>query len=148
MTNYWRIGEVLIQKKLIDWRQLEEALTEQQRTREFVGEILVRKKYIPRFLLFKALAERHSMPFIDLSNIFIDPQAIQKIPRSVALKYNVIPVEIEGDILIVGINDPLTELPEKELAELAKVSAIKTVLCTPEAVSKAIAENYTARKES
>lgn len=142
MTNHWHIGEILIQKKLIDWRQLEEALSEQKRTKELVGEVLVRKQYIPRFLLFKALAERHAIPFIDLSCIFIDPQAIQRIPKSIVLKYHIIPIEIQETTLIVGIHDPLAVLPEKEISELAKVSEIKTVLCTPEAVAKAIEENY------
>ena len=66
MAN-WHIGEILIQKRLIDWEQLNEALSEQKLTRESVGEILVRKQRIPRFLLYKALAERHAMPFADLS---------------------------------------------------------------------------------
>jgi hypothetical protein len=51
----WHIGEILIQKRLIDWKQLEDALTEQKRTHEFVGEVLVRKQYVPKFLLFKAV---------------------------------------------------------------------------------------------
>ena len=50
--KHWHIGEILIQKKLIDWKQLEEALDEQKQTRESVGEVLVRKQYIPKFLLF------------------------------------------------------------------------------------------------
>lgn len=52
--NQWHIGEILIQKKLIDWKQLEEALNEQKRTHEFV-EVLVRKQYVPKYLLFRRL---------------------------------------------------------------------------------------------
>lgn len=140
--KYWHIGEVLIQKKLINWQQLEEALIEQKRTKEFVGEVLVRKQYVPRFLLYKALAERHAIPFVDLSHIFIDPEAIQRIPQSIASKYKLIPIEIQDRTLVVGVSSPLTTLPEQEIAELAKVSKIKTVLCTPEAVSAAIQEHY------
>lgn len=145
--NHWRIGEVLIQKKLIDWQQLEDALTEQQRTREFIGEVLVRKQYIPRFLLFRALAEQHAIPFVDLPGVFIDPLAVQRVPRSIALKYNIIPIEIQGEMLIVGVNDPLTVFPEKEVAEIAKVSQIKKVLCMPDAISKALNEHYGSPSE-
>ena len=142
MTNPWHIGEILVQKKLIDWKQLEDALNEQKRTKEFVGEVLVRKQYVPRFLLFKALAERHAIPFVDLSNIFIDSKAVQRIPQSIALKYGVVPIEIQEGTLVLGIDNPMTVLPEKEITELAKVAEIKTVLCTPEAVSRAIEANY------
>jgi len=140
--NQWHIGEILIQKKLIDWKQLETALNEQKRTKEFVGEVLVRKQYVPRFLLFKALAERHAIPFVDLTHIFIDARAVQRIPKSIALKYKLIPIEIQEKTLIVGISNPLQVLPEKEIAELAQVAVIKTVLCTPDAVTAAIETNY------
>lgn len=140
--SHWHIGEILIQKKLIDWKQLEDALTEQKRTHEFVGEVLVRKQYIPRFLLFKALAERHSIPFVDLSHIFIDPGAVDKVPESVARKYGIMPIEVQGNTLVIGINDPVAVIPFEEVAALARVGEVKTVLCTPEAVEKAIAAHY------
>ena len=144
--NQWHIGEILIQKKLINWKQLEDALVEQKRTHEFVGEVLVRKQYIPRFLLFKALAERHAMPFADLAHIFIDPSAVERVPKSVAVKYGFIPIEIQDGTMIIGISDPCAILPNAEIAELAKVSEIKTVLCTPDAVVAAIGQNYDGQK--
>ena len=138
----WHIGEILIQKKLIDWKQLEDALVEQKRTHEFVGEVLVRKQCVPKFLLFKALAERHAMPFVDLSHVFIDPRVVERVPRSVAVKYGFIPIEMQNGTLVIGIGDPRAVLPEVEIAELAGVSQIKTVLCTSEAVAIAIHQNY------
>jgi len=140
----WHIGEILIQKKLIDWDQLDEALSEQKKTREFVGEVLVRKQYVPRFLLFKALAERHAMPFVDLAHVFIDPRAVERVPRSVAFKYGFIPIEMRDGALIIGLSDPRAVLPEPEIAALAGVSTIKTVLCTPDAVTAAIGQHYGA----
>ena len=138
----WHIGEILIRKKLIDWEQLEDALNEQKRTHEFVGEVLTRKQYVPKFLLFKALAERHAMPFVDLSCVFIDPRAIERVPKSVAVKYGFVPIEIQRDVLVIGTGDPCTVLPEAEIAALAKVSNIKAVLCTPDAVAIAIGQHY------
>ncbi len=143
--NQWHIGEILIQKKLIDWKQLEDALAEQKRTKEFVGEVLVRKQYVPRFLFFKALAERHAIPFADLSHIFVDARAVQRVPKSVAVKYQLVPIEIQDHTLVVGISNPLQVLPEKEIAELAQVTKIRTVLCTPDAVAAAIESNYGER---
>lgn len=140
--SQWRIGEVLVQKKLINWDQLEEALAEQKRTHEFVGEILVRKQFIPRFLLFKALAVRHGIPFADLSHIHIDSGAVDRIPKSVALKYSIMPIELRGNTLVIGVCDPVKGIPEAEIAALAKVGEVKAVLCTPEAVNTAIEANY------
>ena len=138
----WHIGEILIQKRLIDWKQLEDALNEQKRTQELLGEVLVRKQYIPRFLLFKALAERHAMPFVDLVHVFIDPRAVERVPKSVAVKYGFVPIEMKDGTLVVGISDPCVILPEAEIAELARASKIKMVLCTPDAVATAIDQHY------
>jgi type IV pilus assembly protein PilB len=138
----WHIGEILVQKKLIDWKQLEEALDEQKQTRESVGEVLVRKQYLPKFLLFKALAERHAMPFVDLACVFIDPRTVERVPRSVAVKYGFMPIEMRDGAMVVGVRDPRAELPHQEIAAMAKVSGIKTVLCTPDAVNTAITQNY------
>ncbi len=138
----WHIGEILIQKKLINWQQLEEALNDQKRTQEFVGEVLVRKKFISRYLLFKALAERHAMPFVDLSHVFIDSRIVGRVPRSVAVKYGFVPIEMQDGMMVIGISDPYSPLPRVEIAELAGVSGIKTVLCTPDAVAVAIDQHY------
>jgi hypothetical protein len=138
----WHIGEILIQKRLIDWKQLEDALSEQKRTHEFVGEVLVRKQYVPKFLLFKALAERHAMLFVDLSHVFIDPCTVKRVPRSIAVKFGFIPIEMRDDVMVLGIGDPCADLPKAEIAELARVSSIKTVLCSPDAVAVAIERNY------
>ena len=138
----WHIGEVLIQKKLIHWAQLDDALSEQKRTHEFVGEVLVRKRYIPKFLLFKALAERHAMPFVDLTHVFIDPRAVERVPKSVAVKYGFIPIEMQDSTLVVGIGDPRAALPDAEIAGLAGVLKITSVLCTPDAVTAAINQYY------
>jgi hypothetical protein len=93
-------------------------------------------------LLFKALAERHAMPFVDLAHVLIDPRAVERVPRSVAAKYGFVPIEIQESILVVGVSDPAAALPDAEIAELAGVSGIKTVLCTPDAVALAIDQQY------
>lgn len=138
----WRIGEILVQKKWIDWWQLQEALEEQQRTKEYTGSVLVRKGYLSNFLLHQALAEQFHIRFVDLPKTRINPQAIEKIPRSIAQKYSLIPIELHGDVLQVGISNPLNTWPESELKQLAGVKEIKTVLCMPADIQKAIEEQY------
>ena len=113
--------------------------------RSYVGEVLVRKQYIPKFLLFKALAERHAMPFVDLSHVFIDARAVERVPKSVAVKFAFIPIELQNDTLVLGVSDPFGALPAAEIAELAGVTGVKTVLCTPGAVASAIDLNYGAQ---
>ena len=87
----WHIGEILIQKKLISWEQLQDALSEQRVTKEFTGQILVRKRYVSELLLDKALAEQHKIRHVPLKHTKINPKAVAGVPKSIAEKYNIIP---------------------------------------------------------
>lgn len=138
----WRIGELLVQKKLVTWEQLQEVLEEQKTTKEFTGEILVRKGYLSQALLYKTLAEQYNIRFIDLKRIQINVKAVELIPRSVAEKYCIIPIEIRGDILLIGISNPLNVWPEVELKRLTKINDIRTVLCLPKDIEDAIQQSY------
>lgn len=138
----WRIGEILIQKKWITWEQLQDALGEHQRTKDYTGAILVRKGYISNFLLYRALAEQFHMRFVDLERTRINPKAVERIPRSIAVKYTLMPIELHNNTLQMAITNPLSAWPETELKELAKVQEIRAVLCLPSHVEKAILEHY------
>ena len=143
-----RIGEILIQKKWVSPQELETALEEQRNTKELVGEILVRKKILSQQLLYKALAEQQRIRFVDLKRIKINPKAVELIPREVAEKYALMPIEISGHSLTVGISNPLNTWPDAELKSLTKMKEIRTVLCLPDAVQQALQEHYKSSKVS
>ena len=138
----WRIGEILIQKKLISWDQLNDVLEEQQRTRELTGEILIRKGYISRPLLYRTLAEQHGLAFLDLDRVHINPGAVEKIPKSIAVKFNILPLDLVEEILILGISNPVQSLPTKELMELAGAKTVRLALCLPDDIRRSIAKYY------
>lgn len=139
---FWRIGEILVQKKLISWEQLEEVLAEQKRTKEFTGEILIRKGYVPAVFLYKALADQYEMRFVDLKRTYINPKAVELLPRSICEKYTLFPIEKGQESLIIGISNPLNTWPEMEIKQLAKIDKIETVLCLPTHIQQAIEEHY------
>ena len=138
----WHIGEILIQKKLITWDQLNRALEEQKKTRELTGEILVRNGFVSRKLLFKALADQHHMPFVDLRRVKINPAAVALLPKSVAQTYLIMPVELCADTLTVAVSNPVQLWPEADLKQITRMRELSRVLCLPEDVSQAIAEYY------
>lgn len=138
----WHIGELLIQKKLISWEQLEDVLQEQKQTKELTGELLVRKKYISQGLLYKTLADQYAMRYIDLKKTKINPRAVEIVPQSIAEKYLLMPVEVSNDSLVIAISSPLNVWPEAELKKLTAIREIKAILSLPEDIKAAIQENY------
>ena len=142
----WHIGELLVQKKLISWEQLEDVLQEQKQTKELTGEMLVRKKYLSQGLLYKTLADQYSMRYVDLKKTKINPRAVEIVPQSIAEKFLLMPIEVSSDSLVIAISSPLNVWPEAELKKLTSMRDIKAVLSLPEDITNAIKENYASPK--
>lgn len=142
MVIRWRIGEILIQKKLITWDELGDGLKEQTKTREFIGEILVRKGRISKSLLYRGLAEQFNMKYVDLRRTMVNDKALACMPKSIAEKYNIFPLEMQDNMLIMALSDPLQAWPEDDVRNLAQVKSIQKVLSLPEDVKNAIGEYY------
>lgn len=144
----WRIGELLIQKKLITWEQLEFVLQEQQKTREMTGELLIRHGFITPQRLYSALAEQHQIQFVDLQKTHISAEALVRVPYQFAKQYKVMPIEFHYGELVVGVPTPLHVWPENELTHNSDVQVIRKVLCIPEVIDQIMEENYSGIAES
>ena len=105
-----RLGEMLVEEKLITVQQLEDALKEQQKSGELIGKILVKRRYLKEEELLESLSRQLNVPFIRLSDIVIDRQVIKKVPAKFVWHYKIIPVEYAGGKLTVATSDPLRSL--------------------------------------
>ena len=138
----WRIGEVLVREKLISWAQLEEALDEQCRTKELTGMILIRKGFISRGLLYRCLAKQSRMRFVDLERTHVNPEALAKVPASMARRCGILPVEICDGLLTIAVPGPFHVWPDGELKEAAGVSEVCAVLVLPDDIERAMTQYY------
>lgn len=125
----WRIGEILVRKKLITWEQLEEALAEQSVSHKMTGQILIDKGYVTPTLFQMALAEQYELKFVDLRRTRINPKAQEMIPQEMAEKFQIIGLECTPTTLIVGIYNPITNVPEAEIKQLTGRLEVQKVLC-------------------
>jgi type II secretory ATPase GspE/PulE/Tfp pilus assembly ATPase PilB-like protein len=64
------------------------------------------------------LAERSGLPFDDLSEYRGDPELFRQIPVDVMIRYQFVPVERDGDVVVVVMTDPSNVLAVDEV-ELA-----------------------------
>jgi len=142
----WHIGEILVRKKLISWEQLEDALKEQARTHSSLGDILVRRRWISKTLLYGALAKQLDMRFVDPARIHIHPRAAEALPGHIAVKYQLLPIDIRDNVLYLGIAHPQEPWPQAEIRKIAQVQKIETVLCLPEDIHAFLQKIYPYKK--
>lgn len=101
-----RLGEVLVDEGIVDPQQLELSLQEQKRTGELLGNVLVRLGIVTRKDLSRAMAYSSDLPFVDLKQTHIDPNAIKVVHKEWAKRYNLIPFGLHDDILQVAMDNP------------------------------------------
>ena len=101
-----KIGEILVDEKLITEEQLFDALETQRLTGQKVGQILVDKGFIKESVLYKALADKLGCKYVDLENYEINTNVVTKISQSLAQKHKAVPINIENNKLIVAMSEP------------------------------------------
>ena len=138
-----RIGEILIEKKLITREQLQDALVEQRGTNEFLGAILVRRGLITNEELSQVLAEQFGLGFVKLKDVSsgIDFSLARNCPSSLILEKKCFPLYSDIDSVTVAIVDPLNakvmSAAEREMAPLK----VRFVLMTPQDLGR-LADTY------
>ena len=101
-----KIGEILIEEKLITEEQLSEALETQRLTGQKVGQILIDKGFIKENVLYKVLADKLGCKYVDLENYEINANVVTKISQTLAQKHKAVPIDIENNKLKVAMSEP------------------------------------------
>jgi len=138
-----KIGELLLEKKIITAEQLAIGLKAQETEKRFIGNILVEKGWISYEQLLTILSEQYHIPFIRLANAEIAREAIDAVPLKVAIRHRVMPIRLDGIKLTVAIANPqdVRMLDELRLA-LHQKYTIEIVLSTEQDIHKAIEKRY------
>lgn len=115
-----RLGDVLVQQRLISQEQLQQTLALQRQTGKKVGRLLIESGVITEELLTKALARQLRIPFVNLKTFPLHPDVVKQLPESVARRFRALVLEDQGDTLLVALADPLDLFAFDELTRLLK----------------------------
>ena len=113
-----RIGDLLVERKLISQDQLQEALVTQQRTGVKLGFALVELGFIEEDTLLNTLAKQLQIPFIELQSYDCDPEKVRLLPEMHARRFRAIILEKRSQTLLVGMADPQNIFAYDELQAL------------------------------
>ena len=141
------ITDILLSKKMITKKQLDEVLREQKSTGAPVQKILLSKGFVTSEGLAQALAHQMEIPYVKLSDQKIDPQVIKMLPEDVARQHKAIPVKIEEDSLCVAFVSPLN-LPARDEIKLITGYRILPMVATEKEVERAINQYYKVEETS
>ena len=91
-----QLGQILIAKGILSEDQLRIALLEQMKSNQPVGKLLVSLGFVSEATLRDALSESLGKQSIDLSNAIIDPSALKLVPRDLAKRHLLLPLDFDA----------------------------------------------------
>ncbi|MES2739878.1 MAG: GspE/PulE family protein [Pseudomonadota bacterium] len=115
-----RLGEILVQQKLLSEEQLGLALTEQKRTGRKLGRVFVENGYVTEEQISGALAKQLDIPYINLKFYNITPDIVRLLPETQARRFRALVLEDRRGALLIGMSDPTDLFAYDEIARLVK----------------------------
>ncbi len=116
----FRLGEVLIQQKLLTEEQLMMALGEQKKSGRKLGRVLVENSFVTEEGIAEAVARQLQIPFINLKFYNVNSELVNKLPETQARRFRALVLEDRGSSLLVGMGDPSDLFAYDELARVLK----------------------------
>ena len=119
-----KLGEVLRERRHISGEVLDSAIEEQKRKLGRLGELLLHKGAVQKDALVAALEEVTGASYVDASTAKVDPEVLELVPRELAQRHGVLPLERKGKTLVVVMADPqnLHVLDELRFATGSEIS--------------------------
>ena len=104
------LGTLVYRSGLLSADQIESALAESERIGKRLGEVLIDSKMIDERDLGRLLAGQKGLPFLDLGQTQIEPAATDLLPAASARIYCALPLTIDDGKPIVAVSDPTNGL--------------------------------------
>jgi len=117
-----RIGDLLVEHKVISEAQLNAALGDQKNSGRKLGRVLIENGYIEEDKFLDFLSRQLQIPHIDLKIYKFNPDTVRLLPETLARRYRALLLNDGPDGLLVGMADPTDIFGYDELS--------RTLRCT------------------
>ncbi|RJG01261.1 GspE/PulE family protein [Noviherbaspirillum sedimenti] len=115
-----RLGELLVQQKLISEEQLTFSLGEQKRTGRKLGRVFIENGFVTEEQISGALARQLNIPYINLKFFNVHPDLVRLLPETQARRFRALVLEEKGGALVVGMADPTDLFAYDEISRIVK----------------------------
>jgi len=115
-----RIGNLLVQEKLISQEQLELALEQQKRSGRKLGRVLIESGFASEEAISEALATQLKIPYLNLKHYNINVSVARVLPEMQARRFRALLLEDKGSTYVVAMADPTDLFAYDEIVRLLK----------------------------
>lgn len=124
---YMRLGDLLIAAGMLSREQLGEALEQQKVSKERLGDLLIKSGAITEQQLIEVLQLQLGVEYVDLTAVNIPVEMAKYVPKSIAKRFNIVPVKLVNDILYIAMSDPLDFVAQEEVKSVSRKRVIPMI---------------------
>lgn len=139
--NNKQLGELLLDRGIINQAQLDQGLAFQREKGGLIGEILVEMGFVKEDDIAQSLTAQYGFPYLPLSNYDVNTDITSIIPGRVARQYLLVPIDKIGNNLTLAMSNPLN-VQAVEDVELLSGCSVQTFVSTSSDIKKAIEKYY------
>ena len=115
-----RIGDLLVQHRIISHEQLMLALAEQKKTGRKLGRTLIDLNYIGETDLLNFLSRQLQIPFLDIAQYKRKPEVCKELPENLARRFRVMLLESTANDVLLAMADPTDLMSLDEISRVLK----------------------------
>ena len=135
------LEEILLANQVIDQDQLDKARRFADQVGLEIRDAILQQKLAGPDTVMLAYAESQGLPYVELEDVGVDEELVPQIPPTTARQHSCIPIMADGGRVLMASPNPLVPDLEEEL-RLRLGMPVRTVLCTPVSINKAIVKHY------
>lgn len=139
--NNKQLGELLLDRGIINQSQLDQALSVQRDKGGLIGEILVELGFVKEDDIAQSLTAQYGFPYLPLGSYDVNTDITSIIPGRVARQYLLVPIDKIGNNLTLAMSNPLN-VQAIEDVELLSGCSVQTFVSTSSDIKKAIEKYY------
>ena len=145
-TEIKKLGQILVEAKLISDEQLEKALLLSQQNGTRIGTTLIDMGLITPKQLAVFVSLQWNVPFVNLKKQEINPRALELLPEPIARRYQVMPLNLVDGAITIAMGEP-GDINIIESLETISKKRVSPVHCIPQEILEAIDRNYSSGGE-
>jgi type IV pilus assembly protein PilB len=142
-----RLGELLVRENIISIAQLKKAQEEQRKGGGRLGSSLVKLGMIEESELTSFLSKQYGVPAISLSDLEIDKEVILLVPKDVAEKHCLIPINRSGSTISVAMSDPSNIFAVDDIKFITGYN-VEVMVASEQSIRDAIGRCYAEKTNS
>ncbi len=136
-----KVANLLLSSGVIDEAGLANALEIQKKDGGTLGQALVRTGAVDEITYTKHLGQVFNLPVVDLGEVEVEMECIDRIPDDVARKFQVLPISRSGRVLTIAMANPSNIFAIDDIKFITGLE-VRSVVAGEMAVKQAIDKYY------